>query len=141
MRSLSLSGAILIIVLCASTALGQQAEEESVLLSITGNLIDLDESIDLDTSAEQIVHSYYELLNEERRTELLALWRRMERRTEDYQVAFRSGDTAEINETLDDLGFYWASVRTLHAGEFTQNVIEILELFYAEIFPFIATTD
>ncbi len=141
MRSLGLSGAISVVALLASTALGQQAEEEPVLLNITGNLIDLDESIDLNTSAEQIVHAYYELLNEERRTELLALWRRMERRAEDYQVAFRSGDTAEINETLDDLGFYWASVRTLHASEFTQNVIEILESLYAEIFPFITTTD
>lgn len=129
------------IVLPASNTLGQQSEEEPVLLSITGNLIGLDESINLNTNSKQIAHAYYALLSEETSTELLTLWRRMERRTEDYQVAYRSGDTAEINETLDDLSFYWASVRTLHANEFTQAVIEVLERSYADSFPFINSAE
>ena len=124
---------------CACAGLTNAAEE--TLLTISGNLIDIDATIAVDSEPQILVNRYYALLPESLQEELIGYWRRMERRAEDYQVAYRSGDTAEINETLDDLSFYWASVRTLHAEEFTQAVIETLESAYAEVFPFIGIGD
>lgn len=115
----------------------QQAEEETTLLTITGNLIDELDSVDENDTAESVLDSYYALLPEATRTQLVELRRNIDRRSEDYQVAFRSGDTAEMNETLDDLSFYWASVRTVHAQEFTEAAIAEITAAYNKLYRFL----
>lgn len=115
----------------------QAAEEEVIVLSITGTKVDVLENLPASESHLNIIATYYAEIPEISKEELAGLWQQMRQRTEDYQVAFRSGDTAEINETLDDLGYYWASIRTIHAREFTAEAIAAIEAAYAGIFPFI----
>lgn len=116
-------------------------EADTVLLNISGNLTGVNESLPISTAPEVVIDIYYDELQADSATELKRLLGAMNRRTEDYQVAFRSGDTAEINETLDDLSFYWASIRTLHAQQYTSQAIDVLENAYSKIFPFIRQSD
>lgn len=125
------------VLLGATLVWAQQAEEETTLLTITGNLIDELDSVDENDTAESVLDSYYALLPEATRIELMELRRNMDRRSEDYQVAFRSGDTAEMNETLDDLSFYWASMRTVHAQEFTEAAIAEITAAYNKLYRFL----
>jgi hypothetical protein len=125
------------VLLSATLTWAQQAEEETTLLTITGNLIDQLDSVDASDTADSVLDSYYALLPETTRAQLMQLRQNMDRRSVDYQVAFRSGDTAEMNETLDDLSFYWASVRTVHAQEFTEAAIAEITAAYYKLYRFL----
>lgn len=120
---------------------GQQVEEETTLLTITGNLIDKLDSLEADAPAESVLNSYYALLPESSRNRLAELRQRMDRRSVDYQVAFRSGDTAEINEIVDELSFYWASIRTVHAREFTEAAIADITAAYSRLYRFLRSNN
>jgi hypothetical protein len=136
----ALTRALPLIILAASIpdiVLAQATDEEVVVLSIDGNKVDVLEDLPESETHLNIITAYYAEIPEISRQDLADLWQQMRRRTEDYQVAFRSGDTAEINETLDDLGVLWASIRTVHAREFTNAAAEVIESAYAGIFPFI----
>lgn len=136
-----LSFSILFIAIFGFAQASYGAEEELTLLTITGDLIGKLESLNEDANPGTIINSYYELLDQQTGEQLLSLRRRMDRRLEDYQVAYTAADTAEINETLDDLSFYWASIRTLHASEFTEEVIGQLAEAYGELYDFIRTSE
>lgn len=125
------------VLLGATLVWAQQAEEETTLLTITGNLIDRLDSVDENDTADSVLASYYALLPETTRAQLAELRQNMDSRSEDYQVAFRSGDTAEMNETLDDLSFYWASMRTVHAREFTEAAIADITAAYYKLYRFL----
>ncbi|MEQ8313447.1 MAG: hypothetical protein RL839_09805 [Gammaproteobacteria bacterium] len=125
------------VLLGATLVWAQQAEEETTLLTITGNLIDRLDSVDENDTADSVLASYYALLPETTRAQLAELRQNMDSRSEDYQVAFRSGDTAEMNETLDDLSFYWASMRTVHAQEFTEAAIADITAAYYKLYRFL----
>lgn len=128
---------LILAVLIAGLVQAQANDDEVLVLSISGNKIDVLEKLTGTENHLDTITAYYAEIPETGRQELAELWQRMRRRTEDYQVAFRSGDTAEINETLDDLGVLWASIRTVHAREFTNAAAEVIESAYAGIFPFI----
>ncbi len=134
-------GMIILLVLAAASPLGfaqQGVEEETVLLTITGDLIGKLESLDEDAMPKSVIDSYYALLPVDLRNQLRTLQTNMARRSEDYQIAFRAGDTAEINEIVDELSFNWATIRTVHAQEFTEEAIADLVSAYAQIYPVIA---
>lgn len=116
----------------------QAAEEEDVVLTITGNLIGPIETLAEDASPLRIIYSYYALLPDEPHAELDRLRLALSNRIPDYEVANRAADTAELNEVVDDLGFYWASIRSIHAREFTAGVAETLNQAYGELYPVIA---
>lgn len=128
---------LILAVLIAGLVQAQATDDEVLVLSISGNKVDVLENLTGTENQLDTITAYYAEIPEMSRQELAELWQRMRRRTEDYQVAFRSGDTAEINETLDDLGVLWASIRTVHAREFTNAAAEVIESAYAGIFPFI----
>lgn len=128
---------LILAILIAGLVQAQATDDEVLVLSISGNKVDVLENLTGTENQLDTITAYYAEIPETGRQELAELWQRMRRRTEDYQVAFRSGDTAEINETLDDLGVLWASIRTVHAREFTNAAAEVIESAYAGIFPFI----
>lgn len=128
---------LILAILIAGLIQAQATDDEVLVLSISGNKVDVLEKLTGTENQLDTITAYYAEIPETGRQELAELWQRMRRRTEDYQVAFRSGDTAEINETLDDLGVLWASIRTVHAREFTNAAAEVIESAYAGIFPFI----
>jgi len=117
------------------------AEEEFTLLTITGDLTDKLELQSDNENPNAVINAYYAELDTEIRGQLLTLRHRMDRRLEDYQVAYTAADTAEINEILDDLSFYWASMRTLHAAEYTDGALEQLHGAYRELYEFIRGAD
>ena len=120
---------------------GFTAEEEYTLLTISGDLIgELDSTVNSD-NPNTIIAAYYTQLEDESRAELVALRRRMDRRLEDYQVAYTAADTAEINEILDDLSFYWASMRTIHAQEYSEGAISQLHAAFGQLYEFIGGTE
>lgn len=134
----------LLITLCACAALtaasaisAQSTDDEPVLLTITGNLIGKLDTIASDTEADLVISSYYDLLDEELRLELNRLRASLDRRSEDYVVAFRAADTAEVNQIVDELSFFWASIRTSHANEFTDEVIVQLNVAYGQLYEFV----
>lgn len=121
------------LLLCAAPL---PAAEEETLLTITGNLIGKLDNLSADATAATVIGEYYALLPATAQQRLDSLRRDMERRAEDYLFAFRSGDTAEMNERLEDLSFYWASIRTIHAQEFTGEVIDQLNKAYGDLYEF-----
>jgi hypothetical protein len=58
----------------------------------------------------------------------------MDRRMEDYEVAFAAGDTAEINEIVDDLSAYWARIQQIHFEVFTLAAMQDLVGAYAALY-------
>lgn len=124
-----------------SVTLAQQDQEDAILLTITGDLIGELESLDESAGPGTVINGYYALLPQQTQDRLAALRANLNRRGEDYLVAFRSGDTAEMNETLDDLGFYWASIRTIHAREFTEAVIAQLNEAYGALYEFVGSAN
>ncbi len=126
--------------LSTSEAEAQDQTEDDTTLLIMSSLIG---EIDLpaDTTARETINAYYELLSATTDSELSTTLTNLNRRTEDYQVAFRSGDTAELNEIVDELVLYWAAIRSVHIREFAPEVVALLESAYAEIYPFIQAPD
>ena len=121
--------------LCLTIA--AHGQDDEVLLTITGDRIDLLVEGEASGNAEELVMRYYELLPADSQDQLLTLRRRMDRRMEDYEVAFAAGDTAEINEIVLDISAYWVRVQQIHFEQFTAAAMAQLADAYAEIFPLI----
>ena len=128
---------VLTIVLALAPLPSNGAEEEFTVLTITGNLIDKIDSVTEGSPPLQTITAYYQLLSEQNRENLLQLKGKLDRRVADYNVAYTAADTAEINEIYDELSFNWAAIRTLHAQEFTEAAITVLNAAYSELYFFI----
>ena len=115
-----------------------QAAEEEILLTITDDRIDVIIEGEASGNADDLVLRYYELLTLEKQEQLQTLRRRMNRRMEDYEVAFAAADTAEVNEIVDDLSAYWTRIQQIHYEEFTPAAMAQLQAAYAELFFLIA---
>lgn len=136
MRS-KLTPLLLLSLLCLLTSpVGGFAAEE-ILRITNSNLIHKIDKLPPGLKPNQILDEYYALVSSTWQAEYSELRDFMNRRSEAYQIAFRSGDTAEMNENLDELAFFWASIRTLHAQMFAPEAIEDLESTYARIYFFI----
>lgn len=110
---------------------------EEILRISRSDLIPKINNLAPNLNPNQILDEYYALVSTTWQAEFAELRTLMNRRSEAYQIAFRSGDTAEMNENLDDLAFFWASIRTLHAQMFSPEAIGELESTYARIYFFI----
>ena len=115
-----------------------QAAEEEILLTITDDRIDVIIEGEASGNADDLVLRYYELLTLEKQEQLQTLRRRMNRRMEDYEVAFAAADTAEVNEIVDDLSAYWTGIQQIHYEEFTPAAMAQLQAAYAELYFLIA---
>lgn len=114
------------------------AAEQELVLTITGDRIDLLSNGEELGDANDLVLRYYQLLPQALREQLWLLRRRMDRRTEDYEVAFAAGDTAEVNEIVDDLSAYWTRIQQIHYQEFTPAAMQQLGAAYGELYALIA---
>ena len=126
---------VLLCWLCLAAA--AHGQDDEVLLTISGDRIDVLAEGEVSGNADELVMRYYELLPPDSQDQLLTLRRRMDRRMEDYEVAFAAGDTAEINEIVLDIAAYWVRVQQLHFEEFTPAAMAQLGDAYAELFPLI----
>ena len=120
--------------LVAQLAQPALAADEEVLLTITGGRIELLNNGEQLDDADYLVLRYYQLLPLALQERLQLLRHRMDRRMEDYEVAFSAGDTAEINEIVDDLSAYWARIQQIHFEEFTLAAMQDLVGAYAALY-------
>lgn len=120
--------------LLAQLAQPALAADEEVLLTITGDRIELLKNGEQLDDADYLVLRYYQLLPLALQERLQLLRHRMDRRMEDYEVAFAAGDTAEINEIVDDLSAYWARIQQIHFEEFTLAAMQDLVGAYAALY-------
>lgn len=114
------------------------AAEQELVLTITGDRIDLLNNGEDLVDPNGLVLRYYQRLPRALQERLQLLRRRMDRRTEDYEVAFAAGDTAEINEIVDDLSAYWTRIQQIHYQEFTPAAMQQLGAAYGELYTLIA---
>jgi hypothetical protein len=120
--------------LLAQLAQPALAADEEVLLTITGDRIELLKNGEQLDDADYLVLRYYQLLPLALQERLQLLRHRMDRRMEDYEVAFAAGDTAEINEIVDDLSAYWARIQQIHFEVFTLAAMQDLVGAYAALY-------
>ena len=120
--------------LLAQLAQPALAADEEVLLTITGDRIELLNNGEQLDDADYLVLRYYQLLPLALQERLQLLRHRMDRRMEDYEVAFAAGDTAEINEIVDDLSAYWARIQQIHFEVFTLAAMQDLVGAYAALY-------
>ena len=120
--------------LLAQLAQPALAADKEVLLTITGDRIELLKNGEQLDDADYLVLRYYQLLPLALQERLQLLRHRMDRRMEDYEVAFAAGDTAEINEIVDDLSAYWARIQQIHFEVFTLAAMQDLVGAYAALY-------
>jgi hypothetical protein len=120
--------------LLAQLAQPALAADEEVLLTITDDRIELLNNGEQLDDADYLVLRYYQLLPLALQERLQLLRHRMDRRMEDYEVAFAAGDTAEINEIVDDLSAYWARIQQIHFEVFTLAAMQDLVGAYAALY-------
>jgi len=113
------------------------AEEAPILLTIKGDLIDKIESPLDANNPEAIISAYYDLLATEVLAQINPLRQQLAKLVPDYDVAFTAADSAELTEVKSDIDVCWAAIRTLHAQEFTPEVVDILNQAYAEVYALI----
>ena len=120
--------------LLAQLAQPALAADKEVLLTITGDRIELLNNGEQLDDADYLVLRYYQLLPLALQERLQLLRHRMDRRMEDYEVAFAAGDTAEINEIVDDLSAYWARIQQIHFEVCTLAAMQDLVGAYAALY-------
>lgn len=113
--------------------------DEAPVLRITGDLISSQTTIN-QQPPRSLIADYYSLLPEDLQSQATGLQEQLAQLLPDYQVAFASADTAELNGVMAKAGFVWASIRTLHAQQFTQEAAISLSRAYGDLFPFIASS-
>lgn len=135
---------LFLVSLCLLLSLTQLASfaaaQDDVVLTITGDRVALDEAIER-LPAPRLIAGYYALLPEARRRQAVTLQQDLARLMPAYEVAWSAADTAELNGVTSAIADQWARIRTLHAREFTQDVITSLGHAYATLYPVIAPRD
>lgn len=132
---LSLIGAFCLASLCSLSATA--TDEELILLTIEGHLIGKLESLDEANDAALIINAYYDFLPEAVHTEIEALRLQLSELIPDYEVAFTAADSAELVNVMDDFDVRWTVIRTIHAQNFTLEVVEILNKAYGDFYSLI----
>ena len=112
------------------------AAEEEILLLFTGDRVD--RLATKGTETEDLISHYYERLAAPVQERLAALRNQLHNRIDDYEVAFAAADTAEINEIVSDLSWYWAEIQLIHYQEYTEAAIDDLQSAYAALFKLVA---
>ena len=113
------------------------AEEELQLLTISGDLIGKLDDIGPNLEAQQVIKRYYAELPDAVRSRLQSLQNELSAIQPNYLVASAAGDTAELNELMDDLVARWAKLRTTHSQYYTTEVVQVLDSVFAEIYEWL----
>ena len=139
----ALSGILVAVTLafCLAAVTVWAAEETLTLLTIEGNLIGKIDSLANEQDANSVISAYYEQLSPSVLAEIEVLRRQLAKLVPDYDVAFTAADSAEITEVKSDINVSWSAIRTIHAHEFTQEVVDILDGAYKNVYHLIGQED
>lgn len=110
------------------------ADEEVILLTLEGDLVGKVEYLDEASNSALVMSTYYNLLPLEVRTEIEALRSQLADLIPDYNVAYTAADSAELVEVMDKFDVRWAAIRTIHSQEFTQEVVQLLNMAYEDAY-------
>ena len=110
------------------------AAEDTQLLTISGNLIDVPDSLDKEAAPASVIEQYYGELNSADRKQAMALQQELARLIPNYEIAFAAADTAEMNSVLSNIAYRWAVLRTFHAEHFTDAARADLFKAYNELY-------
>lgn len=128
---------ILILGCCLGAALA--AEDETVLLTIEGNLIGLIETVDntpLDRGeALRIADRYHRLLPPAVLSEVTGLHEQIVRLIPDFEVAYAAADSAEITHVMSEIDLRLAALQAIYVEHYTQEVTSLLRQAYQLILP------
>lgn len=112
----------------------EAAEEEAPLLTISGNLIDVIDSLSEESDPAAVIEAYYLELDSALREQANDLQRKLANLIPDYEIAFAAADTAEVNSVLSNIAYRWAVLRTFHAEHFTDAARAELFRAYNELY-------
>lgn len=131
-RSLVTDGVRVLLLSKLIIAAHSYAAEDTQLLSITGDLIDVLQSLNEDTEPLIVIDRYYGELTSEEQLEAAELKQDLIRLIPNYEIAFAAADTAEMNSVLSEVAYRWAVLRTFHAEHFTDPARDALYRAYVE---------
>jgi hypothetical protein len=114
------------------------AETETIVLRIDGALITEDPSLAENLGPRELIDSYYGMLSDVVRERAFKLEEELATLMLDYDFAFSAADTAEVNNLVSDIALCWAKIRTLHASEYTREVVQQIESAYSDLHPRLA---
>lgn len=127
--------ALCLAALCSPSVIA--ADEELVLLTIQGDLLGKIESLQREDDGAFIIDAYYELLASDVRAEIEFQRLQLFALLADYEVAFAAADSSELMGIMEAFEQYWAVIRTIHAQQFTLEVVGWLNKAYGDVYPFI----
>lgn len=131
-RSLAVCAVLAMMFTVASPVACSHAAEDTQLLSITGDQIDVLETVDEDTKPSVVIDSYYRKLSKSDQQQAAELKQDLISLIPNYEIAFAAADTAEMNSVLSKVAFRWAVLRTFHAEHFTDPARAALYSAYVE---------
>ena len=106
------------------------AEEEFTNFILEANLIAEIKGLQADDNPEQIINSYYSLLDKNAMARLNLHRAQLISLTPRYEIAYKAADSAELSELMDKISFHWGGIQSIHAQRFVRSVQKILSDAY-----------
>ena len=111
------------------TIIAAEAGDDTVL-TINGNLINRVALASKEQSPDLIITTYYDLLDDIVKEEIMARRLMLENLLPNYEVAYLAADSAEMAEVRDKIDLRWARIQAIHIQFFNAEVVNVLNTAY-----------
>ena len=111
------------------TAIAAEAGDDNVL-TVKGNLINRVALASKEQSPDFIITTYYDLLADVVKDEIVARRLMLENLLPNYEVAYLAADSAEMAEVRDKIDLRWARIQSIHIQFFNAEVVNVLNTAY-----------
>ena len=111
------------------TAIAAEAGDDTVL-TVKGNLINRVALASKEQSPDFIIATYYDLLADVVKDEIVARRLMLENLLPNYEVAYLAADSAEMAEVRDKIDLRWARIQAIHIQFFNAEVVNVLNTAY-----------
>ena len=111
------------------TAIAAEAGDDTVL-TVKGNLINRVALASKESSPDFIITTYYDLLADVVKDEIVARRLMLENLLPNYEVAYLAADSAEMAEVRDKIDLRWARIQAIHIQFFNAEVVNVLNTAY-----------
>ena len=106
------------------------AEEEFTIFTLEANLIAEIKGLQADDNPDQIINSYYDLLDKDAMVRLNLHRAQLISLTPRYEIAYKAADSPELSELMDKISFHWGVIQSMHAQQFVRSVQKLLSDAY-----------
>ncbi|MDB3992003.1 hypothetical protein N9478_00760 [Gammaproteobacteria bacterium] len=110
-------------------AIAAEAGDDTVL-TVKGNLINRVALASKEQSPDFIIATYYDLLADVVKDEIVARRLMLENLLPNYEVAYLAADSAEMAEVRDKIDLRWARIQSIHIQFFNAEVVNVLNTAY-----------